>query len=86
MTDNVPRLRAWEPEGASDLNLCDDAADEINRLRQQLYELAGLTTELKEQNAELLAILNKIADLKLTTSSAASIAQSALDTMRVLQK
>ena len=82
MTDIVQRLRTprnWNDE------LHREAADEIERLRQWNAWFAAHNTELKTQNAELLAVLNKIADLRLTPSSAASIAQSALDTIRMLK-
>ncbi len=49
---------------------------------QLLYE----RDSLRSQNSELLAVLEKIASLRYSNTSAASIAQSALDTMRALDK
>jgi hypothetical protein len=49
---------------------------------QLLYE----RDNLRSQNAELLTVLKEIADLRYSNTSAASIAQSALDTMRALEE
>lgn len=87
MTDIVERLqRGVDTNELPDKTdyIMREAADEIKRLRE---EVACVYDGKKDAEIkQLRAVLEKIASLRHSNSSAASIAQSALDTMKALQE
>ncbi len=87
MTDIVQRLRGKFLVGSVDDSLdplLNEAADEIERLRHDAAIQEEMTDVKIQKYNELVAVLEKIADLG--HGSAAALARSALDTMEALNQ
>jgi len=78
MTDIVERLREDARGGMAYHELSDEAADEIERLREIIRQRTFLLDQAHDEIERLRAVLQEIADMRYANTSAAMIAHTAL--------